>query len=176
MNIINYIEHLNAISIQSISNIIYMYQSLDSSIYFFKRSVNENNETLSGFFLSRTSTLKLLQSYGDNTLNIEIKVGFQDIWCKFLFSIGCNETIKNLNLSWNHIRGRGAQAIGLGLQVICLSIQVAFSTEHLCEELFKLRQNKVERYCFKIKYKILIENKQRTLVSVRNKLVVCFAL
>lgn len=50
MNIINYIEHLNAISIQSISNIIYMYQSLDSSIYFFKRSVNENNETLSGFF------------------------------------------------------------------------------------------------------------------------------
>lgn len=76
MNIINYIEHLNAISIQSISNIIYMYQSLDSSIYFFKRSVNENNETLSGFFLSRTSTLKLLQSYGDNTLNIEIKVGF----------------------------------------------------------------------------------------------------
>lgn len=176
MNIINYIEHLNAISIQSISNIIYMYQSLDSSIYFFKRSVNENNETLSVFFLSRTSTLKLLQSYGDNTLNIEIKVGFQDIWCKFLFSIGCNETIKNLNLSWNHIRGRGAQAIGLGLQVIFLSIQVAFSTEHLCVELFKLRQNKVERYCFKIKYKILIENKQRTLVSVRNKLVVCFAL
>ena len=40
----------------------------------------------------------------------------------FLSLSGCNDTIKHLNLSWNHLRGKGAQAIGLGLQVKIIRI------------------------------------------------------